>query len=381
MRLPRPDSALSRRSLLRGAALGGASASMGMAGCAYLPSDPGEPAKPLPRSAKARIDGDLVYFNWADYLAPAVIKGFQEEYGVEVIESNFDSWEGMYAKIAAGNAYDIIFPGAKWVVKMKRERKLRAIDHAELDNADQVFYSGSYFADPWYDADSECSVPFTAYKTGIAWRTDHVDGMTGSWRDLWNEDGAGRIFMLNDVDECFAVAALLLDLPINTSEPSDLEQIKRLLIDQKRLVRTYSNDDINNMTGGNAWIHHMWSGDFLYMHTALVDEPDNYAFASPSEGTPINSDCYAIPANAEHPGTAMVFIDYLLRPEVAVKNINYLCYPVPVRDAEPAFDELAKASPEIAVSLADLENRTVFELLDPPAVQRRNAAWVEIKAS
>ena len=59
----------------------------------------------------------------------------------------------------------------------------------------------------------------------------------------------------------------------------------------------------------------------------------DYDFEAPEEGTPINSDAYAIPTNAKHPGTAMLFIDYLLRPENAVKNINYLYYPFPVKDA------------------------------------------------
>ena len=94
-----------------------------------MPSETKPAEAPLPKSAKAKIDGDLVYFNWADYLDPGVLKGFQKEYGVKIIESNFDSMEGMYAKINAGNQYDIIFPIAKWVVKMRREGKLRAIDH------------------------------------------------------------------------------------------------------------------------------------------------------------------------------------------------------------------------------------------------------------
>ena len=98
--------------------------------------------------------------------------------------------EGMYAKIAAGNQYDIVFPIAKWVVKLRREGKLRAIDPDQLQNADQVFYSGSYFNDPWYDAESQVSVPFTVYKTGIGWRTDKVATMTGSWHDLWNDEAA-----------------------------------------------------------------------------------------------------------------------------------------------------------------------------------------------
>ena len=90
----------------------GAAATMG-AGCAYIPHD--EPVvEKLPASAKAEIDGDLVYFNWADYLAPSVVRGFQKEYGVKVIESNYDSMEGMYAKLAAGNQYDIVFPSGPY---------------------------------------------------------------------------------------------------------------------------------------------------------------------------------------------------------------------------------------------------------------------------
>jgi hypothetical protein len=113
-----------------------------------VPSKEKPAEEALPKSAKAKIDGDLVYFNWADYLDPGVLKGFQKEYGVKIIESNFDSMEGMYAKISAGNQYDITFPIAKWVVKMRREGKLRAIDQDQLSNADQVFYSGSLLQQP-----------------------------------------------------------------------------------------------------------------------------------------------------------------------------------------------------------------------------------------
>ena len=119
---------ISRRSLLKGGlALGATAAAAGR--CAYIPSD--EPAVvSLPKSAKAKIDGDLYYFNWADYLDPGVLRRFQKEYGVKIIQSNFDSMEGMYAKINAGNQYDVVFPIAKWVAKMRQEGKLRAIDHA-----------------------------------------------------------------------------------------------------------------------------------------------------------------------------------------------------------------------------------------------------------
>ena len=377
-----PPAPLSRRSLLKGGLALGATAGLASAAsaCAYFPSE--TPARvTLPKSAKAEIDGDLVYFNWADYLDPSVIKGFQREYGVKVIQSNFDSMEGMYAKLQAGNQYDIIFPIAKWVQKLRAEGKIRAIDHEQLTNADQVFYSGSYYNDPWYDDKSAVSVPFTVYKTGIGWRTDKVDSMTGSWNDLWNEQASKRIFTLDDQDEAIAMAALLLGFDVNTSKAKELEEIKKLLISQKQYLRAYSSDDVNNMARGDAWIHHMWSGDFVYLREGVVKKKENYDFEAPKEGTPINSDAYAIPTNAKHPGTAMVFIDYLLRPEIAKKNMAYLFYPFPVRDAAPAFAELVKDVPAANVDLADLENPDVFRLLGADEVQRRAALWTEVKAS
>jgi spermidine/putrescine transport system substrate-binding protein len=205
--------------------------------------------------------------------------------------------------------------------------------------------------------------------------------MTGSWHDLWNDQARGHVFTLDDQDEALAMAGLLLGYDVNTAKSSELADIKDLLISQKDYLRAYSSDDINNIVGGDAWVHHMWSGDFLYLRQGLADDPTTLDFEAPKEGTPINSDTYAIPANAQHPGTAMVFIDYLLRPENAIRNMNYLYYPFPVKDALPAFADLAKDVPACNVEISDLENENVFRLLGADEQQRRAATWTEVKAS
>jgi spermidine/putrescine transport system substrate-binding protein len=332
-------------------------------------------------AAKARIDGDLVYFNWADYLDPAVLKGFQKEYGVRIIETNFDSYEGMMAKLTSGNQYDVIFPGAKFVDLLRRQGRLQRIDKTQLKNAGQVFGSGGFFDDPWYDAKSEHSVPFTVYKTGIAYRKDKVTTMTGSWADLWNSRAKGKIFTLDNQDEAIGMAALRLGLDVNTAKPDELARIQDLLLTQKPFLRGYSSDDINDMASGDSWIHQMWSGDFLYFLLNEADDPAKYDFIAPSEGTPINSDAYAIPANAAHPGTALLFIDYMLRPKNAVKNIEYLGYPMPIAGAAGTFEKLAEAAPACNVSLSDLSNPTVFRTQTPEDQKARSAVWTQVKAS
>lgn len=375
-------SSFSRRTLLGGALGVGAAATLsacGFSGGDAAPS--GSAASSTAPAVKAQIDGDLVYFNWAEYLDPDVMKGFQKEYGVKIIESNYDSYPAMMAKLASGNQYDIVFPGSKEVAQLKAANRLTRIDKGQLKNADQVFGVTTYFDNPWYDENSDFSVPFTMYRTGIAYRTDKVKDIQGSWDDLWNETAKGKIFVLDEADEAIGFAALKLGLDMNTDKPEDLAKIKEMLLSQKPYLRAYSTDDINNLAGGNAWIHHGWSGDFISLVTNTVDNPQDFAFEAPKEGTPLGSDAYAIPANAQHPGTALLFIDYLLRPENIAKNIAYLGYPMPTKSGQDVFDEITKDYPETRVTVADLDKPNVFKTQTPEGKAARDAMWTEVKAS
>ena len=372
-----------RRGFLGGALGLGAAATL--SACGFSSGDSGgttpSGSASLAPAAKAKIDGDLVYFNWAEYLDPDVVKAFQKEYGVKIIESNYDSYPAMMAKLNSGNQYDIVFPGSKEVAQLKAAGKLQRIDKEQLKNADQVFGVTKYFDNPWYDENSDYSVPFTMYKTGIAYRKDKVTTMTESWNDLWNEQAKGKIFVLDEADEAIGMAGLKLGIDINTSNPDDLAKIKELLLSQKPLLRGYSTDDINNLAGGNAWIHHAWSGDFISLVTNTVDDPENYGYITPKEGSPIGSDTYAIPANAQHPGTALVFIDFLLRPENIAKNIAYLGYPMPTKTGADTFDKITADYPETRLAVSDLDKPEVFKTQTPEGKAARDAMWTEVKAS
>lgn len=368
--------ALSRRSLLRACGIGGLGLSL--AGCGFA-----ESAAPVSQGddspVDAKVDGDLVYFNWADYVDPSVFAGFQKEYGVRVIESNFDSMEGMAAKLDAGNKYDVIFPSAKWAQLLASAGRLRRIDHSKLTHAAAIFGSYSYFDDPWYDAHSAHTVPFTMYKTGIGWRRDRLGDLTGSWQDLWDPRASGTAFLLDDRDEVLGMAALKLGLDINTAGRRDLRRIGDTIRSLRPHLRGFSSDDYNNLLNGNATITQAWSGDMVSVLNQAKD-PSVYGFEAPKEGSPINSDCYAIPSNARHPGTAMLFIDYMLRPENVVKNVRYIGYPMPVRGTEDAYAALVKSLPDCLIAPGDLRTDRFFRNGSPGAQQSRDATWTDVEA-
>ncbi|WOX20429.1 spermidine/putrescine ABC transporter substrate-binding protein [Streptomyces solicathayae] len=368
---------LSRRSLLRA----GATAALGLtaAGCGFssAPDAAGQAASESPIDVE--VDGDLVYFNWADFVDPAVFAGFSKEYGVKVVQSNYDSMEGMAAKLNAGNRYDIIFPTAKWAERLSRGGRLRRIDHGRLRNAEAVFGAYDYFADPWYDPRSAHTVPFTMYKTGIGWRRDRLGDLTGSWDDLWNDHAKGKVFVLDDRDEVLAIGALKHGLPLTTEKPGDLDRVTDSLRTLRPRLRGFSSDSYNNLLNGNADMTQAWSGDMAAM-LAQAKDPSVFGFETAREGAPVNSDCYAIPVDAPHPGTAMLFIDYMLRPENVKRNIEYIGYPMPVRGTEDTYAALVEPFPQCQVTAADLRDDLFFRNGTAAGEKARDAAWTDVKA-
>lgn len=366
---------LSRRHVLHVAA--GVGAALGLSGCGLMADGASQAA--TSKKVKAEIDGDLVYFNWAEYIDPSVFKGFSEKYGVKIIQSNYDSMESMVAKLQAGNRYDVIFPSAVWVKKLVAANRLLKIDHRQVPNASRIFGHYPVFADPWYDANSAHSIPFTMYKTGIAWRKDKLgDRLSGSWNDLWNANAKGKTFLLDDRDEVLGMAALLLGYPLNAAESNQLDMIVEKIEGLRPHLRGFSSTDYRNLLNGNAWLQHTWSGDMAAVLNNAKD-PSVYGFESPEEGAPVNSDAYAIPVNAKHPGTALLFIDYLLRPENVVKNMNYIGYPMPVHGAEKAYEKIVARLPECKVTPADLNKHLYFENNTVEQRRTRDAAWTRIK--
>ncbi len=362
---------LRRRELLRagaGLALGAA-----LAGCGIgrgLSGDSG-------RAYEAEIDGDLVYFNWGYYLDPQLMRSFEDRYGVKVIESNFDSMPAMMAKLRGGNTYDLIFPSAEFSERLIQSGQLLQIDRDKLKNADTLI---SFFDNPWYDPGSAHSIPYSLYVTGIGYRSDLVTGMTGSWRDLANPSAEGRTYVLDDFQEGIGMANLVNGWDLNTVVEAELEASADYLIDLKPDIRGFSSDTLTNMRSGNAWIQHMWNGDVVNVRNT-VDNPEDYTFQKCKEGLPVGSDCYAIPVNAEHPGTAIKFIDFMLEPENAAQNVAYTGYPEPNRGAEEEFATIVADDPSLDVTVHDLETGDEYANLDEQARLLWDRTWTEVRAS
>ena len=363
---------LRRRELLRGGA--GLALGLGLAGCG-VGNEEKAPKKATERLVKAVPDGDLVYFNWSEYLEPKLIKAFEKRYGVKVRESNFDSMQGMMSKLRSGNRYDLIFPSSEWADRLRKGNQLLKIDKSQIKNADTVY---DYFAKPWYDPGADHTVPYALYATGLIYRKDKVK-LTGSWNDLAIDDARKKTYLLDDFQEVIGAGNLVNGNKLNATDAAAVEKAKQWALDLKPNLRGFSTDDVQNMVNGNAWIHHGWNGDVVNVRNQ-VKTPENYSFQKCKEGIPVGTDCFAIPANAEHPGTALTFINFVLEAENASKNINYMGYPMPYKGPDETFAALVKDDPSINVTIDDLTNGQQYANLAADGRRAWDQAWTEIKA-
>ena len=183
-------------------------------------------------------------YNWGDYIDEDVIEMFEEETGYTVVYDMFETPENMYTKIVNGNAsYDVIIPSDYMIERMAVEGRLHEIN---FDNVPEYKNIDDEFKNLSYDPENKYSVPYMWGTMGILYNKTKVNGEITSWSDLWDEQYAGSIFMMNSQRDSIGITLKMLGYSMNSTDPGQLEVAKQALIEQSPLVLAYVVDEGND---------------------------------------------------------------------------------------------------------------------------------------
>ncbi len=123
-------------------------------------------------------------------------------------------------------------------------------------------------------------------------------------------------------------------------------QAEGLLIGQKPYLAAYNSSDVNRkLASGEYVIAHAWNGTAAQARNGLGDEfsgNPSINFVIPQEGGTIWMDNMMILADSPNASTARVFMNFMLRPDVAARNAEYIGYITPVKDAVPLLSQEAR---------------------------------------
>lgn len=294
---------------------------------------------PAASSDSVKLPEEIVMFNWTDYIDPDLYGEFEEASGVRVIEDNYSSNEELLAKLQGGSAgYAVIVPSDYTVGIMIEEGLLAKLDHANIPNLSNL---ADRFTQVPYDPGSVYCVPYMWGTTGFGYDSTKVDP-PASWSVFFepdpNSDIYGRVTMLDDPRESFAAALAYLGYDINTTDEAQLNEAKDALIRAKAQLAGYDSDTYEDLVAsGENLLAHGWNGDFLL----AMEDNENIAYVTPKEGGVVFVDNLCIPASAtpEQKLAGEMLINFLLEPEVAARNSEFIYYASPNKAAEAFLPE------------------------------------------
>lgn len=331
-------------------------------------------------SAESGKNGQVIVYNWGEYLDPEVLDLFEEETGIKVVYDEFETNEIMYPKVAAGaSTYDVVCPSDYMIQKMIENDLLQEINFEHIPNATENIGEQYYEQSKEFDPENKYSIPYCWGTVGILYNKTMVDDPVDSWSILWNEKYADNILMQDSVRDAFMVALKLNGFSANTLNEEELQIAKNSLIEQKPLVQAYVIDQARDkMIGNEAALAVIYSGEAIYTQR---ENPD-LEYIIPKEGTNVWIDSWVITKNAPNLENAEKFIDFLCRPDIALMNFEYITYSTPNDAArDMVTDEDIKNSPIAFPTLSDYENLETFQYLGEDGDELYNNLWKEVKSS
>ncbi|MBR4933232.1 MAG: extracellular solute-binding protein, partial [Clostridia bacterium] len=269
-------------------------------------------------------------FNWGEYISDGsdgtvdVNAEFERLTGIKVNYQNYDSNESMYAKLKSGAvSYDIVIPSDYMIERLKNEGMLRQIEPSLIDNYEYIAeeYRGLY-----YDEYNEYSVPYSVGMVGLIYNRDMVEEAPDSWSVMWDERYRDNILTFNNPRDAFSIAQFLLGIDLNTTDEAEWRLAADKLKEQNSVLQGRVMDEVfNKMQGGNAAIAPYYAGDFLTMS----EINPSLSFVYPKEGTNIFVDAMCVPTSCRNYEVAMLYINFMLEPDIALANAEYICYASP----------------------------------------------------
>jgi len=278
---------------------------------------------PMPR--------ELILYSWAEYMPQSVMDAFTEEYGITFEYLAYETEEEVVENIHAGNIYDLVLLNPEFIPQMAMENLLKPIDYHNIPN---FKYVSANFRDLVFDPGNRYSIPFHWGTTGILVRTDLVDQPVTSWNELWNPAFAGKAGIWAIPRSTVPITLKALGYSANSENLAELEMARQYLLQLKSnavIVSGLETSIVPMLESGELVIGYGWAYD-----AALAQEsnlPIDYII--PKEGTILWMDNFIIPAGANNPHGAELFLNFILQPEIAAQIVNESYYPMAVDGIEP----------------------------------------------
>lgn len=314
----------------------------------------------------------LHVYNFTVYMPSEVLRAFEAKYGVKVVYEEYTSNEEMLTKLQSGaSGYDVVFPSGDHVSIMNRLGLLAPLDKSRIPNYSNL--DKPSLQKIKFDPGNQVSMPYIMGAAGIAVNTDKVKNYPKGFRIFERADLKGRMTLLDDMREILGAALKLQGHSVNTTNPAELEQAKKRILEWKKNIQRFDAESFGKaFAGGEFWVV---SGYAENVFRAMSGDPAMRAkthFFLPEEGGSMYMDNMVILKSSKKKDLAHDFLNFIHEPEIYAMIANYFELP----SINRAADRFVTNKPHYR-----LEDLSKFEFKEDlgNAVELYNKVWQEIR--
>ena len=340
----------------------------------------------------------LNVYNWSDYVEPTVIDAFTKETGIKVRYDTFDANETLETKLLAGKSgYDMVVPTAYFLERQIKAGVFQKLDKSKLGNLGNVWPEIAKRL-AVYDPGNQYAVNYMWGTTGIGYNVKKardalkiegsIQEAMASWDIVFKPENLAKfkdcgVHMLDSADDIMPAALHYLGLDPNTTQQADLDKAADLLIKIRPNGRKFNSSEyLNALASGEICLVVGWSGDIKQAQKRAAEAKGGgieIGYAIPKSGAQMFFDNFAIPKDARNLAEAHAFIDYMLRPEVAAKNSNFLGYANGNIASQRLLDKAVLDDRTVYPDAAAMAGLYLITAHDQKTQRLLNRLWIKIK--
>jgi spermidine/putrescine transport system substrate-binding protein len=367
---------LSRRGFL--AVAGRVGTTMLLAACTTPGGDP------APAATGGTLENALSIYTWGDYDAPEVLEAFTSEKGPRITLDSYGSNEEMIAKLVAAkgtSGYDIIVPTGVFIPQLIENGLLYKLNRDLIPNIEHV--DEAYLGRVW-DPNNEYSICKAWGTTGFVYDKTVIQRELKTWDDFFDaakNEASGKTSVLDDPVEITGIYYWANGIDWDTTDPAEIDAAEKFLLEE--LAPHISAFD--SYPGGAAIpqathaLMQVWNGD-ARLGIMNSPDPDRWQWVLGSPATELWMDNWAISASAPHPEAAHAFLNFVLDPQYAVAQIDYIGYHTGAKGIEQMAEEAGLGMLDMVFftpeQLATMQDGEINE-----AQERNVEIWNKLKAA
>jgi putrescine transport system substrate-binding protein len=335
--------------------------------------------------------GTLNLFIWNDYIDPALVEEFTKETGITVVSANYDSNESMETPLmTGGSGYDLAVPSNHSVERLIVAGALQEIDRSKLTNYQNLWPYVNQKMET-YDPGLKYSVPYMWGTVGIGYNVDAVakrlPGETVGWQTVLDPAKLAKfkdcgVLFLDSAEDMFPPILAYLGKDPNSKNAEDFKAAADHLLKLRGSVRKFDTaGQIDGLATGDVCITVGYSGDTLQAKTKGAEGKPavNVDYALPAAGGQLWFDNMVIPKGAANAEAAHKFLDFLLRPDIAARNTNYIQYANANLASQGQIDQAIRGNPNVYPTEELREKLYLVTKKDPELQRRVTREWQRVK--